>query len=86
MVMVDQITDIVKEHIHGNSFPHRYKDMLSQNPSNTFDEALNQLNIYLSTSRTILPKAIRSVRLLTAIGTQQPNTTLINNPQISVIK
>jgi hypothetical protein len=37
MIMVEQIIDIVREHIQGSNFPHQYKEMLAQHPSNTFD-------------------------------------------------
>jgi hypothetical protein len=37
MIMVEQIIDIVREKIQVSYFPHQYKEMLAQHPSNTFD-------------------------------------------------
>lgn len=79
MVMVDQITDIVKEHIAGNAFPYRLREMMTQHPPNTFEEALAQLQSYLQASRTNLPSGIRSLKMQPNI---QPN--LQTNVQTNV--
>ena len=83
--MVDQITDIVKEHIAGNAFPSKLKDMMAQHPPNTFDEAIAQLQSYIKTTRTTLPSGIRSIRINQTSNPRQVDSQVgsqqINRPQ-----
>jgi hypothetical protein len=60
-VLLDQIYDVVEEHIVTNKYPEKFRNMYTQNPPNSFAEAISLVRSYTHNFHANMPQAVSSV-------------------------
>jgi len=87
IVLIDQVYDLVERRLVGGSFPQTFKQVYSQNPPKSFDEALTIIQNYAATHNLAIPSAVSPLRIQTTESTSvikvqnEPSSTVATQNQ-----